>query len=52
MKNLSKKHIVKIPKHISVFYSEKNQIITVVGSLRKKSLKLKTRLVVSLKKKC
>jgi len=51
MKNLSKKHIVKIPKHISVFYSEKNRIITIVGPLRKKSLKLKTRIVVSSKKK-
>jgi len=51
MKNISKKHIVKIPKHVSVFYSEKNRIITVVGPLRKKSLKLKTRIVVSSKKK-
>ena len=51
MKNIVKKYIIKIPKKLSVFYSEKKRVITIVGPLKKKSLKLKTQLFVSSKKK-
>ena len=51
MKNLTKKHIIKIPKNISIFYSEKSRIITLIGPLRRKSLKLKTQIIISSKKK-
>ena len=51
MKNIAKKHIVKIPKNISLFYSEKKKIITLLGPLKKKSLKLKTKIIISNKTK-
>jgi large subunit ribosomal protein L6 len=51
MKNIVKKYIIKIPRELSVFYSEKKRVITIVGPLKKKSLKLKTQLFVSSKKK-
>jgi len=51
MKSLTKKHIIKVPKNISIFYSEKKRIITLVGPLRKKSLKLKTQILISPKKR-
>jgi large subunit ribosomal protein L6 len=49
MKNIAKKYIIKIPKNLSVFYSEKKRIITIVGPLKKKSLKLKTQILISSK---
>jgi len=51
MKNLTKKHIIKVPKNISIFYSEKSRIVTLIGPLRRKSLKLKTQIIISSKKK-
>ena len=47
MKNVAKKHIIKIPKNISVFYSEKKRIVVLSGPLRRKSLKLKTQIFAS-----
>jgi large subunit ribosomal protein L6 len=49
MKKIAKKHIIKIPKNISLFYSEKKKIITLLGPVKKKSLKLKTKILVSTK---
>lgn len=40
MKKLSEKHIVKIPKNIIVIYSNKKKTLTLIGPLRKKTLKL------------
>lgn len=44
MENLKKKYNIKIPNNISVLYCEKKKIITVIGPLTKKSLKLKVKI--------
>ena len=44
MKNLKKKHSIKIPKNIQVVYCDKKNIITFIGPLSTKSLKLKVKL--------
>ena len=46
MKSISEKHALKIPKNISVLYSRKKKIITLVGPLTKKSLKLDVQLFI------
>lgn len=46
MKNLLKKYRIKIPKDISVFYSIKKKILIFVGILGKKSIKLKTKILL------
>ena len=51
MQNLQKKYEIKIPNKISVIYCNKKKIITIIGPLTKKSLKLKTKILISKKKK-
>ena len=46
MADISKKNKIKIPKDISVFYCNKKQIITFIGPVTKKSLKIKVRIFV------
>ena len=41
-----KKYYIKIPKHISIIYSRKKKIITFLGPLNKKSLKLNIQLFI------
>ena len=42
--NLQSKYIVKIPKNITILYCDKKKIVTFIGPLKKRSLKLKTKL--------
>jgi large subunit ribosomal protein L6 len=42
--NIGTKYIIKIPSNITVFYSNKNQIIVLKGPLGQKSLKLKVKI--------
>lgn len=44
MKNLKKKYSVKIPKNIQILYCDKKNIITFLGPLLTKSLKLKIKI--------
>lgn len=44
MHNIPKKYLIKIPKETIVIYCNKNKIITVIGLLKKKSLKLQVEL--------
>ena len=44
MKNLKKKYSIKIPKNIQIIYCDKKNIITFVGPLLTKSLKLKIKI--------
>lgn len=43
MKNLSKKHIIKVPNNINVLYCDVNKTLLILGHLGKKLLKLKTK---------
>lgn len=45
------KDIIKIPKNTTIIYSEKKNIITVIGNLSKKSLKTKLKIFCSKNKK-
>lgn len=47
MHNVPKKHLIKIPKNTLVIYCDKNKLITVIGPLKKKSLKLQVELRLS-----
>ena len=47
MKNLQRKQIIKIPNNISVFYCNKKKIIILKNSFKQRSLKLKTKIIVS-----
>jgi len=47
MHNVPKKHLIKIPKETLVIYCNKNKIITVIGTLKKKSLKLQVELRIN-----
>lgn len=47
MHNVPKKHLIKIPKETIVIYCNKNKVITVIGPLKKKSLKLQVKLHLS-----
>ena len=40
------KYLIKIPDNITVLYCKKKNIITIIGTLTKKSLKLKVRLFI------
>jgi large subunit ribosomal protein L6 len=51
MQNTQKKYEIKIPSNISVIYCNKKKIISIIGPLAKKSLKLKTKILISKKKK-
>ena len=42
--NLQSKYIIKIPKNITILYCDKKKIITFIGPLKKKSLKIKIKL--------
>jgi large subunit ribosomal protein L6 len=42
--NAPKKYLIKIPKETIVIYCNKNKIITVIGPLKKKSIKLQVEL--------
>ena len=44
MQNVPKKYLIKIPKNTKIIYCSKNKIITVIGPLKKKSLKLQLEL--------
>lgn len=50
-KNIHEKFIIKIPNNISVLYCNKKKIISIIGPLKKKSLKLKVKILISNKKK-
>jgi large subunit ribosomal protein L6 len=41
---MQKKHLIKIPKDVTVLYSPEKKIITLVGPLKTRSLKLKVKL--------
>lgn len=49
MHNAPKKHLIKIPKETTVIYCNKNKIITVIGIIKKKSLKLEIELCLNRK---
>ena len=42
-KNLKKKHTIKIPENINTFYCDKKNLLTFIGPLQKKSLKLQVK---------
>lgn len=44
MKNLKKKYSTKVPKNIQIIYCDKKNIITFIGPLSTKSLKLKIKI--------
>jgi len=46
MKNLSKRHIIKIPNSIKIFYCDKNHILLIQGPLKEKLIKLSVKLVI------
>lgn len=46
MKNTKKKHIVKIPRNVTALYCEKKKIITILGPVAQKSLKLKVKITL------
>lgn len=41
---MQKKHLIKIPKDVTVIYSPEKKIITLIGPLKTRSLKLKVKL--------
>lgn len=51
MNKLTKKYNIKIPKDITVIYSKKNKLLTLLGPLQKKSIKLKVQIFIDQKKK-
>ena len=51
MKSLSKRHIVKIPKNISVIYCQKNKLVTFFTNSVKKSFNLKIKIILLNNKK-
>jgi large subunit ribosomal protein L6 len=46
MTTFSKRHVIKIPKDISVLYSEKKKLLTFIGPLSRKSLQLKLKILL------
>lgn len=44
MRNILKKYLIKIPKETVIIYCKKKKIITIMGHLKKKSLKLQVEL--------
>ena len=50
-KNINEKFIIKIPNNISVLYCNEKKIISIIGPLKKKSLKLKVKILISNKKR-
>jgi len=51
MDYISKKHIIKIPKNICLYYCNIQQIILISNELNQRVLKLKTKLIIDKKKK-
>ena len=51
MNNITKRHIIKIPKNISLYYCTKNRIVIFTNFVTQKALKLKTKLIVNKDKK-
>jgi large subunit ribosomal protein L6 len=47
MEKISKRYIIKIPKNISLYYSEIYQSVLLAGPLKKIVLKLKTKIILS-----
>lgn len=43
MQNIKKKYIIKIPNNITVLYSNKKKILNIIGSLKKKIIKNKSK---------
>jgi large subunit ribosomal protein L6 len=43
-KSLKKKHTIKIPKNVNIIYCDKKNIITFIGPLQKKSLKVQVQI--------
>ena len=41
--NLQNKYIIKIPENITILYCEKKKIITFIGPLKKKIIKIKNK---------
>lgn len=48
MKNLKKKYSVKVPGNIKILYCDKKNIITFIGPLATKSLKLKIKIFMKI----
>jgi large subunit ribosomal protein L6 len=46
MENIAKKYSIKIPNNTTVIYCEEKKIITLIGPLKQKSLKLKVKIVI------
>ena len=46
MKNVKKKYSVKVPENIKILYCDKKNLITFIGPLATKSLKLKIKLIL------
>lgn len=44
MKNKKKKYLIKIPKNVTVLYCSKKKIITIIGPIAQKSLKLQVKI--------
>nr|WAK85014.1 ribosomal protein L6 [Amicula sp. isolate GU52X-4 cfCalB7] len=51
MKKIKKKYTIKIPNNIVIIYNDKKNIITCIGPLKQKSLKLKIKLFMPKNKK-
>ena len=51
MNNITKRHIIKIPKDISLYYCTTNHIVIFTNSVNQKALKLKTKLIIEEDKK-
>lgn len=51
MNYTTKRHIIKIPKNISVFYCVTNQVIVFANPFAQKTLTLKTKLIIEKRKK-
>ena len=45
MKNIPKKYTIKIPNDIIVLYCNKKKIMSIIGPLARKSLKLKVKIL-------
>ena len=51
MSKLVKKYNIKIPKDVEVIYSKKRRLLTLLGPLQTKSIKLKVQIFINQKKK-
>jgi large subunit ribosomal protein L6 len=46
MKNIPKKYCIKIPNNTTILYCNKKKVITVIGPLKRKTLKLKVKISI------